>query len=113
MNNINEIFDTWAKSQKEFLAATLKSQEEFRSYWQESMRTMQDSLLGASPWLASPQNKDVLQRFNSWLSIMMKSYEVFAEDAIKIQNAWANALEHQMEFSRELAKSFPSLFKQP
>jgi hypothetical protein len=44
---------------------------------------------------------------------MLKSSEIFSDEAVKIQKTWKTALEHQMEMSRELVKNFSNFFQQP
>jgi hypothetical protein len=108
-----EFFDAWAKSQKEFLEASLKSQEEFRAHWLESMKGMQEFFLKTAGPSETPQSKEMLNFFNSWFSTMLKSSEIFSDEAVKIQKTWKTALEHQMEMSRELVKNFSNFFQQP
>lgn len=107
-----EFFDAWAKSQKDFLDASLKSQEEFRSHWLDSMRKMQQSFLASAGSTDNPQNKEMLNFFNTWFGTMMNSTEVFSDEVVKIQKTWKSTLEKQMEVSRQLVKNFSDYFKQ-
>ena len=110
MEKAFEFFDTWVKSQKDFLGNWTGSQKELMDNWIESIKKIQLSFStmagtrGGSPLL--------LERFNSWYITMLSSSMAFTEGITNLQNAWKTTIEKQMDMSKELAKQFFDIYKQ-
>jgi hypothetical protein len=113
MDKVLEFFDTWAKTQKEFLETSLKSQEVFRSNWLDSMKKTQESFLTTSSSYDNPQAKEMLNLFNNWFTTMINSSQLFNDEIVKIQKSWEKTLETQIDQSKELVKGFTVFLKQP
>jgi hypothetical protein len=107
-----DFFDTWAKTQKEFLDSSLKTQEAFRSHWLDSMKKSQDSFMGMANSYDNPQSKELAKFFNTWFSTVISSSELFNDQALKMQQSWQKTLELQMEQSKELVQGFSDFLKQ-
>jgi len=107
-----DFFDAWAKTQKEFLETSQKSQEAFRSQWLESIKKTQESFLSTANAYDNPQSKEAAKFFNTWFTGVINSSELFNQQVLQIQQAWEKALEIQIEQSKELAKGFAEFVKQ-
>lgn len=107
-----DYFNTWAKTQKEFLDTSLKSQEVFRSHWLESMKKTQDSFMSMANAYDNPQSKELAKLFNTWFGTVISSSELFNDQALKMQQSWQKTLEMQMEQSKDLFQSFSTYLKQ-
>lgn len=101
-----EFFDAWAKTQKELIESSLKSQEIFRSHWLASMRKTQEAFLASVSTFDNPQSKEALKLFNTWFNSVISSTELFNEEAQRIQKTWEKLLDNQLEQSKEIAKGF-------
>ena len=101
-----EFFDAWAKTQKDFLESSLKSQEVFRSHWLDSMKKSQETFLDSAGSFDNPQSKEALKLFNTWFNSVISSSELFNEEVLKVQKTWEKTLETQLEQSKELVKGF-------
>lgn len=101
-----EFFDAWAKTQKEFLETSLKTQEAFRAHWLESMKKSQESFFSTAGTLDNPHAKEMLKLFNAWIGTMINTSELFNEEVVKLQQSWGKTLENQIEQSKELVKVF-------
>jgi hypothetical protein len=106
-----EFIDAWVKSQKEFMENWVKSQKEFMENWTEATKKLQESFMNMGDSQGGP-TKEMLNLYNSWLTTMVNSSKVFADEAGKIQETWKNAVENQMEMSSEMVKNFSELFEQ-
>lgn len=106
-----EFFDAWAKTQKDFLEVSLKSQEAFRSQWLDAMKKTQESFLDTANSFDNPQSKEALKFFNTWFSTVINSSELLNNEVLKIQRAWEKTLESQLEQSKELVKGFSDYLK--
>lgn len=107
-----DFFNAWAKTQKEFLETSLKSQEVFRSHWLESLKKTQESFLVTANSYDNPQSKEVVKLFNTWFNSVISSSELFNEQVLKVQETWQKTLETQIEQSQALAKGFADFLKQ-
>ena len=107
-----DFFDAWAKTQKEFLESSLKSQETFRSQWLESIKKTQETFNNTANAYDNPQSKEVAKLFNTWFTSVVNSSELFNDQVLKMQQAWEKALEIQLEQSKELVKGFSEFIKQ-
>jgi hypothetical protein len=112
MDNGLDFFNNWAKTQKEFLDTSLKSQEVFRLNWLESIKKTQDSFLSIANGYDNPQGKELAKLFNTWFNTVISSSEAFNDQALKSQQSWQKALETQIEQSQELVKTFSEYLKQ-
>jgi hypothetical protein len=113
MDKVLEFFDVWAKSQKEFLETSLKSQEVLRTNWLEAMRKTQEFFLNTAGSIDNPQQKEVLKLFNAWYDSTINSSQLFNDEVVKIQQSWQKTLETQIEQSKALVKGFSEYLKQP
>ena len=111
MEKVLEFFDAWVKSQKEFMENWVKSQKEFMENWTEATKKMQESFTGIGGSQEGPA-KEMQNLYNSWVNTMVNSSKSFSAEAAKIQEAWKNTFEKQLEMSREMIKNFSELFKQ-
>ena len=111
MENLNDFIDSWMKSQKEFMENWVKSQKEFMEYWTESIKKMQESFMSMGGHQEGP-SKEILSLYNTWLSTMLNSSRSFTSEAEKIQQTWKNAVESQLEASKEMMKNFSEFFTQ-
>ena len=106
MEKAFEFFDTWLKSQKDFLDNWLMYQEGL-SNWIEATKKIQESLNNMSGILGfqagSPRVSDL---FTSWFTLMLNSSKQLTEWIIALQNVWKTMMEKQMEMSKEIAKQF-------
>lgn len=101
-----EFFDAWAKTQKDLIESSLKSQEIFRSQWLDSMKKTQEAFLSSAGSFDNPQSKEALKLFNTWFNSVISSSELFNQEVQKIQQTWEKLLENQLEQSKEIAKGF-------
>ena len=101
-----EFFEAWAKTQKDFLESSLKSQEIFRTQWLESMKKTQEAFLNSAGAFDNPQSKEALKLFNTWFTNVISSSELFNEEVLKVQKTWEKTLETQLVQSKELVKGF-------
>jgi len=106
-----EFFDAWAKTQKEFLETSLKTQEAFRTNWLESMKKSQESFFSIAGSFDNPHAKEMLKLYNTWIGTMINNSELFNNEVVKLQQSWGNALENQIEQSKELARVFTEYLK--
>lgn len=106
-----DFFNAWAKTQKEFLETSLKSQEVFRSHWLDSMKKTQDSFMNMANAYDTPQSKELAKLFNTWFNTVISSSELFNDQALKMQQSWQKTLEVQMDQSKELVKGFSEYLK--
>ncbi len=107
-----DFFNNWAKTQKEFLETSLKSQEVFRSHWLDSMKKTQESFLASVGGYDNPQSKEVAKLFNTWFNTVISSSELFNDQVSKVQESWQKTLEIQIEQSQTLVKGFTEYLKQ-
>jgi hypothetical protein len=110
MEKMIEFVDAWMKSQKEFMENWVKSQKEFMENWTEATKKLQESFMNMGGSQEGP-TKEMLNLYNSWLTTMVGSSKVFADEAGKIQETWKNTVEKQMEMSSEMVKNFSELFE--
>lgn len=103
-----EMLDAWMKSQNEFMQNCVKGQKEFIGHWTEATKKLQGAVAGLGSSQEGPA-KEMFNQYNTWLSTMIKSSEVMTEEASKMQGAWVNTVEKQME----TFKNFATLCKQP
>lgn len=101
-----EFFDAWAKTQKEFLETSLKTQEAFRNHWLDSMKKSQESFFNVAGTTENPHAKEMLKLFNAWMGTMINTSELFNGEVVKLQQSWGKTLENQIEQSKELVKVF-------
>jgi hypothetical protein len=111
MEKVVEIVDAWVKSQKEFMENWVKSQKEFMGKWTDATKKMQESFASMGGAQEGPA-KEMLTFYNSWLTTMVNSSKVFADEAGKIQETWKTTIEKQMDMSREMVKNMSEHFKQ-
>ena len=107
MEKAFEFFDTWVRSQKDFLGNWTGSQKELMDNWLDSIKKIQLSFgtMAGTPRV-TPQ---LLERFNSWYITMLSSSRAFTEGITNLQDAWKTMIEKQMEMSKELTKQFLDL----
>jgi hypothetical protein len=79
-----DFFDAWAKTQKEFLDTSLKSQEAFRAQWLESIKKTQETFLNTANAYDNPQSREAAKLFNTWFSGVISSSELFNEQVLKV-----------------------------
>jgi hypothetical protein len=101
-----EFFDTWAKTQKEFLETSLKTQEDFRAHWLDAMKKSQETFINTAGTDENPQAAEMLKLFNAWISTMINTSELFNAEVIKLQQSWSKNLDNQIGQSKELVKVF-------
>ncbi len=101
-----EFFDAWAKTQKEFLETSLKTQESFRTHWLDSIKKSQESFFSTASTVDNPHAQEILKLFNAWIGTMISTSELFNEEVVKMQQSWGKTLENQIEQSKELTKVF-------
>jgi hypothetical protein len=101
-----EFFDAWAKTQKEFLETSLKTQEAFRAHWLESLKKSQESFFSTASSVNNPHAQEILKLFNVWIGTMINTSELFNSEVVNLQQSWGKTLENQIEQSKELAKVF-------
>ena len=107
MEKAFEFFDTWVKSQKDFLGNWTGSQKELMDNWIESIKKIQLSFsIMAGSQRVSLQ---LLELFNSWFTTMLSLSKAFTEGITNLQNAWKMMTEKQMEMSKGLSKQFLDL----
>ena len=109
-SKVMELVDAWMKSQKEFMENWLKSQKEFMAKWTEATRKLQESFASMGSTQEGPA-KELFGIYNTWITTMVNSSKVFADEAGKVQETWKNTIEKQMEMSREMTKSFMERFE--
>ena len=112
MDTALDFFNAWAKTQKEFLDTSFKSQEAFRSNWLESMKKTQDSFINMTNTYDNPQSKELAKLFNTWFNTVISSSELFNDQVLKMQQSWQKTLEAQIEQSKDLVQSFSAYLKQ-
>jgi hypothetical protein len=113
MEKAFEFFDGWLKSQKDFLENWVKSQKEFMENWTEATKKIQEAFLGQMGSHGGPAEKEMSELYNTWINTTVNSSKAFTDEAIKIQETWKNAVERQMEMSKEMVKNFSEHFMQP
>jgi len=101
-----EFFDAWAKTQKEFLDTSLKTQEVFRAHWLDSLKKSQESFFSTANSANNPHAQDILKLFNAWIGTMISTSELFNDEVVKLQQSWGKTLDNQIEQSKELTKVF-------
>ena len=101
-----EFFDAWAKTQKEFLETSLKTQEVFRAHWLDSMKKSQESFFSTAGSVDNPHALEMLKLFNTWIGTMINTSEIFNDEVVKLQQSWGKTLENQIEQSKELVRVF-------
>jgi hypothetical protein len=101
-----EFFDSWAKTQKEFLETSLKTQETFRAHWLDSMKKSQEIFINTAGTVENPQAAEILKLFNAWIGTMINTSELFNAEVVKLQQSWSKTLENQIDQSKELVKVF-------
>ena len=109
MDKMMEYFDALMKSQKDFMDSSVKAQKELMDNWIEASQKMQETILG----MGLPQEgamKEPLNMYKSWFTTMANSSKVFTDEAGRLQETWKNAVEKQMDMSREAVKNFSGLF---
>jgi hypothetical protein len=102
MEKALELYDTWLKSQKDFLNNWTGSQKELMDNWLESIEKIQMSF----GTMAGTQggSQQFFNLFNSWFTTMLSSSKAFTEGITNLQNAWKTTIEKQMEMSKEASK---------
>ena len=110
MDKVLEFVDAWMKAQKEFMENWVKAQKEFMENWLEATKKMQESFLSMGG-TQEGTTKETFDVYKSWLTTMVNSSKVFTDEAGKVQETWKDAIEKQMEMSREVVKSYSELFK--
>jgi len=101
-----EFFDAWAKTQKDFLETSLKTQEVFRAHWLDSMKKSQESFYSTAGSLDNPHAKEMLKLFNAWIGTMINTSELINDEVVKLQQSWGKTLDNQIEQSKEMVKVF-------
>ena len=101
-----EFFDAWAKTQKEFLDTSLKTQEVFRANWLDSLKKSQESFFSTANSANNPHAQDILKLFNAWIGTMISTSELFNDEVVKLQQSWGKTLDNQIEQSKESTKVF-------
>ena len=112
MEKAYEFFDGWLRSQRDFLENWVKTQKEFMESWTESTKKLQEAFLNQVGSHNGHSGKELFELYNSWMTSMVNSSQVFTDEAIKIQETWKNTVEKQMEMSREIVKNYSAFFKQ-
>ncbi|MDO8446843.1 MAG: hypothetical protein Q7T53_12240 [Deltaproteobacteria bacterium] len=108
MEKGTEFFDAWIKSQKDFMGNWVKAQKEFMENWTAGTKKIQESIASMGGTQEGPA-KEFFNQYNTWMNTMISSSKVFTDEATKMQEAWVNSVEKQMD----LLKNFsPDLFKQ-
>ncbi len=105
-----QFFDAWMKTQKDIMETWIRSQKEFMDNWVEAAKKMQESFLNTGGAQEGTINEN-LNVYRSWLTTMANSSKVFTDQAGRIQDTWKNAVEKQMDVSREMTGHFAELFK--
>ena len=108
---VMELVDGWMKTQKEFMENWLKSQKAFMANWTEATQRLQESLASMGSTQEGPA-KDMFGIYNTWITTIVNSSRVFADEAGKVQETWKNTIEKQMEMSREMVKGFTERTRQ-
>lgn len=110
MDRIIQFFDSWLKTQKDFTETLVRSQKEFVDSWVEATKKMQESFLNTGGAQEGTVN-ETMNVYKSWLTTVANSSKVFTDQAARIQETWKNAVEKQMDVSREMTNNFSELFK--
>ena len=98
MDKMNELFDAWMKSQKDFM-----------DNWSEATKKMQETFLNMGVPQEGPM-KEPLNLYKTWFTTIANSSKVFTDEAGRLQETWKSAVEKQMDMSREAVKNFSGLF---
>ena len=101
-----EIFDTWAKTQKEFLETSLKTQENFRAHWLDTLKKSQETFANTAGATDNPQANEILKLFNAWVGTVINTSELISAEAAKLQQSWSKTLDNQIDQTKELVKVF-------
>ncbi len=110
VDRIAQLFDSWMNTQKDVMETWVRSQKEFVDTWVDATKKLQESFLNTGGAQEGTINEN-LNVYRSWLTTMSNSSKVFTDQAGRIQDTWKNAVEKQMDVSREMVNHFAELFK--
>jgi hypothetical protein len=106
MDKMTELFDAWMKSQKDFMESSMKTQKEFMDNWVESTKKIQETFLN----MGMAQEGPMKEPLKTWFTTISNSSKVFTDEAARLQETWKNAVEKQMDMSKEAVKNFSELY---
>ena len=102
-------FDVWMQSQKEFMDTWMKTQKQFWENVTESTKKMQEGFVrtacsqaqGAPP--EGFPHSEALGVYNAMVETMLNSTKSYADEFIRMQEAWNHTITQQMEMCRRMA----------
>jgi hypothetical protein len=104
-----EILDSLVQSQKEFMETWMTTQKELWERMSESSRKMQEAML--SPLCSNPSGnggdvegaqKEAFNIYNTMVENMVNTSKVYADEVIRMQEAWRHTIDKQMEIGRRM-----------
>jgi hypothetical protein len=103
-----QAFDVWMQSQKEFMDTWMKAQKEFWENLTESARKLQEGFAHSACGQAQAgagnfPSKEAMGMYNSMVETMFNSTKVYADEYIKMQEAWNQTISKQMEMWQRMA----------
>ncbi len=110
VDRIMQLLDSWMNTQRDVMDTWIRSQKEFMDTWVEATKKMQESLLNTGGAQEGTINEN-LNVYRSWLTTMANSSKIFTDQASRLQDTWKNAVNRQMDVSKEMASHFADLFK--
>ena len=103
-------FDVWMQSQKEFMDTWMRTQKQFWENVTESTRKLQEGFVrtACSQAQGGPETfppKEAMAVYNTMVETMLNSTRVYADEFIKMQEAWNHTVAQQMEMCRRMASN--------
>jgi hypothetical protein len=109
MEKALEFVDAWMLSQKEFMENWVKSQRDFMDRWVEATRQLRETFLT----IGAPQEglmKESFNQYKTWSATIERTSKAFVDETGKIHELWKNAVDKQMDMSRQMIKNYMELF---
>ena len=110
MNNMMDMVDSCMKAQKDFMDSCAKAQKEGVERWTEATVKLQKPFLNMVGSQDGPM-KELLGFYSNGLTTMMNSAKTVADESGRIQEAWKNTVEKQMEMAREMMEKMTVFFQ--
>lgn len=117
MEKEKETFDAWMQSQRDFMDTWMKTQKRFWENMTESTKKLQETFVRSACGPAQEgaegfPPREAFNIYNTMVETMFNSTKGYADEAIKLQEAWNHNISRQMEMCMRMASNMFDMGRQ-
>lgn len=112
-----ESFDAWVQCQRDFWESMMDIQKNFWQNVAESSRKMQEAMMRPGffipgEWGEGFPQKEAAKSYSTMVETMIQSSKSMTDEAVRMQEAWRQAMDKQMDIGRRMTVNFFEMGKQ-